>query len=256
MLADGLPPLTWYATGSLGRREAFPSSDVDSALAWEGDADPEAMRAFGARVLELLARCGFPTDPHAASAAHPLFARATPQWERAIERWLDRPEDARLLIVLSVIHDARPVVTDPRGAPPFARLSRAHEHPALIRQMRRLALSHRPPTGFLRDIVVEHSGEHRGRLDIKQGGLLPVVDLARYFAFALGSPERGTPARLRAAAEDGIVSTADATTLEEAFELFTDLRMEHQVQQLRNGETPDDFILPADLNPLMRRYLR
>src|SRR6266568_3537843 len=34
-------PFTWYALGSLARREAVPSSDVDSALAWEGDS-PEA----------------------------------------------------------------------------------------------------------------------------------------------------------------------------------------------------------------------
>ena len=34
-------PYTWLATGSLGRREPFPSSDVDCALAWEGDDDPE-----------------------------------------------------------------------------------------------------------------------------------------------------------------------------------------------------------------------
>ena len=30
-------PFTWFALGSLARREAAPSSDVDSALAWDGD---------------------------------------------------------------------------------------------------------------------------------------------------------------------------------------------------------------------------
>src|SRR5262249_21587798 len=34
-------PFTWFALGSLARREAVPSSDVDSALAW-GDDDGEA----------------------------------------------------------------------------------------------------------------------------------------------------------------------------------------------------------------------
>ena len=34
-------PFTWFALGSLARREAVPSSDVDSALAWE-DESPEA----------------------------------------------------------------------------------------------------------------------------------------------------------------------------------------------------------------------
>ena len=37
--AAGPPPVpfTWFALGSLARRETVPSSDVDSALAWEGD---------------------------------------------------------------------------------------------------------------------------------------------------------------------------------------------------------------------------
>jgi signal-transduction protein with cAMP-binding, CBS, and nucleotidyltransferase domain len=34
------------------------------------------------------------------------------------------------------------------------------------------------------------------------------------------------------------------------------LRLDHQVEQLRRGEAPDDFINPATLNPLARSYLR
>ena len=37
-------PYTWLATGSYGRREPFPSSDVDSALAWEGAGDDPELR--------------------------------------------------------------------------------------------------------------------------------------------------------------------------------------------------------------------
>src|SRR5207248_6166581 len=33
------PPFTWLALGSIARREAFPGSDQDSAIAWHGDGD-------------------------------------------------------------------------------------------------------------------------------------------------------------------------------------------------------------------------
>jgi CBS domain-containing protein len=33
---DPPAPFTWFALGSLARREVMPSSDVDSALAWRG----------------------------------------------------------------------------------------------------------------------------------------------------------------------------------------------------------------------------
>lgn len=251
-----LPVLAWYATGSIGRREAFPSSDVDSAMAWHPEADPARLRALAQAVLELLERCGFARDPHAATAADTLFARSRDDWQRAIRRWLDQPEDPRLLVVVSMLADRHRVHETGTIADAFADLGQGQRHPLFMGQMRRLALMHRPPTGFLRDIVVEHSGEHRGRLDIKRGGFLPIVDLARYLAMANGVDATSTLDRLRAAADLGVLPVDDAGSLQEAFRLFLELRMDHQVEQLRHGRSPTDFIEPADLDPLTRRYLR
>ncbi len=54
----------------------------------------------------------------------------------------------------------------------------------------------------------------------------------------------------------GLVEKTEARVLEEAFELFTALRLEHQVQQLEEGREPNDHIDPRHLDPLTRRYLR
>jgi CBS domain-containing protein len=84
----GRPPVTytWLATGSFGRFEAFPSSDVDCALAWDGpDDDAELRRAFAAlaqRVLDGLSGCGFPPDTNTVIATNPLFARSIEAWGR------------------------------------------------------------------------------------------------------------------------------------------------------------------------------
>jgi CBS domain-containing protein len=254
--AQDLPAFTWLATGSMGRQEAFPSSDVDSALVWEGPGDPEQVQAVADRALATLARAGFATDTHAASAARPLFARSVTEWRAAVDRWMDRPEDTKLLIGLSILEDGRPVHSRAPIRNAFPSLAEAHRHPLLLRRLLRLALSHRPPTGFLRDFVLEHSGERRGRLDIKRGGLLPIVDLARYAGLATGRGGRTTRDRLRGARDAGLLRAGEASTLEEAFEFLTELRLTHQVDQLRRGEQPDDFLDPAALSPLTRRYLR
>jgi len=44
--------------------------------------------------------------------------------------------------------------------------------------------------------------------------------------------------------------------LQVAFELFTDLRMESQIDALRRGAKPNDSIDPRALAPLTRRYLK
>ena len=96
---------------------------------------------------------------------------------------------------MSVLADSRPVwssaLVQPGGglweARPYP------EHPYLLRLLARFALSFRPPTGFLRDFVVEHSGERRGQLDIKHGGMMPIVDLARLGRDETGWTSASTP---------------------------------------------------------------
>jgi signal-transduction protein with cAMP-binding, CBS, and nucleotidyltransferase domain len=56
--------------------------------------------------------------------------------------------------------------------------------------------------------------------------------------------------------QDGTLDAAEASTLREAFGLIFSLRLDHQVDQVRRGEAPDDFIDPKQLNPLARSYLR
>lgn len=120
-----------------------------------------------------------------------------------------------------------------------------------------LALAHKPPVGLLRDFVLERSGEHRGRLDIKHGGLLPVTSIARYASLAAGAiSSRSTPERLSAAESAGTLDIASAQSLRDAFELFQGLRLEHHVEQIHSEIEPDDYLDPAALNPDRRRHLR
>jgi CBS domain-containing protein len=248
---EGAGPLTWLALGSHGRREAMPSSDLDSAIAWEGERPPPD--EVVANVLAGLADCGFHSDPHGATASNSLFARSTAAWHRRTEELLADPGGERTMILVSLLCDAR-LITGRDD--PFEALRGARTRPILRRLLLRIGLAPRPPTGFLRDLVVEHSGEHRGRLDIKRGGLLPLVNLARYGAVAAGSRATGTVERLIVAEQAGTLPREMTGSLLEAFDLLTELRLEHQVEAMRAGAPPDDFIDPRTLNPLARRYLR
>ncbi len=194
--AAGAPPapFAWFALGSLARREVMPSSDVDSALAWR-QGGPE-VREYMTRVAQVvddgLLACGIKPDAHGASAANPQFARSLDSWH-ATARSLSRdPTQPQALILVSVITDSRPVWSSGSGwADGELWEARGRADPELLRLLTRFALSFRPPTGFLRNFVVEHSGERRGRLDIKHGGIIPIVDLARWAAMAAGGAVSG-----------------------------------------------------------------
>jgi CBS domain-containing protein len=250
-------PFTWFALGSLARREAAPSSDVDSALAWDGTVPGDAAGYFGRvtqAVDEGLRACGISPDKHGASAANPIFARSLASWRRAARSLSEDPTQDKALILVSVLADSRPVWSS--GADMAGGLWEGQPTPELLRLLARFALSFRPPTGFLRDFVVEHSGERRGQLDLKHGGMIPIVDLARWAGMAAGMASASTRERLLAAEAAGTMDSAEAQTLTEAFGFIFSLRLDHQVEQLRRGAVPDDFIDPKTLNPLVRSYLR
>jgi CBS domain-containing protein len=290
-------PFTWFALGSLARRETVPSSDVDSALAWQDAGDDRTAGDHVARVAravdEGLRACGLQPDAHGASASNPLFARSLSSWRAAAEDLSKNPTREKALILVSVIADSRPLWGRGPGAgmggagvggagragagtggagaegaggtgtgeagagvSVAGTLWQARGRPDLLRLLARFALQFHPPTGFLRDFVVEHSGERRGQLDIKHGGMIPIVDLARWAGMAAGAAGCSTVDRLRAAEAAGTLDGPDARTLIEAFGFIFSLRLDHQVEQLRRGEAPDDFIDPRTLNPLARSYLR
>jgi CBS domain-containing protein len=253
-------PYTWLATGSFGRREPFPSSDVDSALAWDGPDDDEElrdwMRTLAERVLEGLAAGGFRPDDKGAVASSPLFARSIEAWEAAARSWVEDPDRDRGLMLLSVVVESDPV----RGTAAVAErltaaFARAPDREVLLRRLAAAALLERPPTGFRRHRVLLWSGE-RKVLDIKKAGLLPVEALARWSGLAAGVGAASTRARLEASEAAGTLDARDASILLDAFELFGELRMEHQVAQLRAGRPPDNRIEPASLAPLTRTALK
>jgi CBS domain-containing protein len=255
----------WLALGSQARREALPSSDVDSAIVWfdSGEADGPDEAEIRARLLDLarevmtgLRACGMRMDENGVNADAAPFVRSVTSWRNVARSWIADPTQEKALILTSVIVDSRPVWGVHTGSPVADSFRLASNYPTLLRLLARFALSHRPPTRRLRGLVVEHGGEHPGRLDVKQGGLVPIQDLARWGAMSAGVTSATTLERLRVAGEAGSLAPEDAHTLRDAFELINNLRLEHQVGQLRAGREPDDYVDPHELSALMRAQLR
>jgi CBS domain-containing protein len=252
----------WLALGSQARREALPSSDVDSAIVWF-DSTAGTEEQTRSRLLELareviggLRACGLRTDENGVNADAAPFVRSVASWQHVAQSWISDPTQEKALILSSVIVDSRPVWGVHTGTPVADTFRLAASYPRLLRMLARFALSHRPAARRFRGLVLEHGGDHSGRLDLKHGGLVPILDLARWGAMSAGVTSATTPERLRAAAEAGTLTPADSHTLQDAFELINNLRLEHQVVQIRAGREPDDYIDPDELSALMRVQLR
>jgi CBS domain-containing protein len=244
----------WLTLGSIARREAMPSSDVDSALSWRDELSPASgeLRAIARRTHAILDGCGLPSDRNGAIAASPNFARSQTNWASAAKGWLDDPLIDKGLILSSLLLDGRVVWGDTalHTVPAAYRRMRA-EHPNALRLQLLDALSGRVRTRSLRDVLSRRGGT----FDLKSHAVTPIVNLARWGGLAGDLASASTPARLSAAAASGALTERDADTLGEVFVMLQRLRMTHQVEQLSVGNRPGDVITMSELSPLNRSLL-
>lgn len=256
-------PFCWLALGSEGRREQTFHTDQDHGLVY---ADPapedseESARYFltlAERVVGILVRCGIPPCRGGAMASNPRWNRPLATWRAYFSDWIERPEPGALLDA-SIFFDLRPVA----GELELGSALREHitsRAPIARRFLTLLALAvqeDRPPLGFFRHLVVEHTGEHRGELNIKRGGLLPIVNLARLYALRDAVPVTNTFERLRALSERGSLTDETATELANAYEFMLQLRLRAQLEQHARGVEPGNFIAPRRLTHSERVLLK
>lgn len=250
----GLDGFAWLTLGSVARREAMPSSDVDSALSWRDDHADQAprLRAVAADVHTLLDGCGLPSDRNGAIAATARFSRSEADWRHAAQGWLQDPLRDRGLIFSSLLLDGRVVWGDPRLHSVAAAYQRVREeHPNALRLQLLNALSGRVRTRSLRDVLSRRGGT----FDLKSHALTPIVNLARWGGLTAGLTSASTPTRLEAGAQAGAFSERDARTLGDVFAMLQRLRLAHQVEQVAAGHPPGDVITMSELSPLNRSLL-
>ena len=246
---------TWLSLGSNGRREAVPSSDVDSAVAFDDAVSPEAIAtyrdAFG-EVYEVLARAGLSADDHGATAQHPPFSRTNADWRAAGAQWLAAPAEHNGAMMTSLLVDARPIHGDP-GLPAVTRVvGDLRGHPGTMRLLLQESLSRRAKQPAGRGILARRAET----FDIKAHALLPVVNLARWAALSVGSAVLPTTERLRAAAGSAMLPDEQAHVLIEVFEVLQRLRLRHQLREHQAGRRPSDVLLRDEVSPIDRSVIR
>jgi CBS domain-containing protein len=254
-------PWAWLDMGSAARREFTLASDQDNALAYAraapgGELTPEAADAYfqrlGEDVNDGLERCGIGIDNNGVMARNHRWRMSKPDWLRTFDECLTQPDESHL-VRATVAFDFRPaagglaVVADLT-----ARMRAAREHPQFMRLMARSAAGFPVALGFRGQL----STDDEGRLDIKKGAIIPVVNLVRYHALAAGVTISPTLDRIEAVAMAGALDDDEAEALGEAFEVIAQVRFAHHAQLISDGRPADNLLDPGALTPIARTELR
>ena len=253
-------PWLWLACGSQGRQEQTGISDQDNCLILDdsvSDDDMTYFHAFAKYVCDGLNTAGYVYCPGEMMAMTPRWCQPRRVWRRYFQGWIDTPSPEAQMLA-SVMFDLRPI----GGTPALFRdlqaetLASASKNSIFVAHMISNALKHQPPLGLLRGFATIRSGEYKNHIDMKLGGVVPVVDLGRVYALKGRLSPVNTRARLEAAEHEGVISVSGARDLVEAYDLIARLRLENQAALVRAGRKPDNYLAPSDLSDFERSHLR
>ena len=237
----------WLAFGSCARSELTLASDQDNGFAYDDTDDPgasEYFRTVARDVNKGLRRCGFALDPHGVLAMTEQWCLSLSQWKEVFSYCLEG-RDLERLARATVAFDYRQVTGELYVDKALTDIMReAPAHPRFLRGLHQLGFKIPSPLGF--------RGRLAGWLDIKKSGLIPLQNLARYWAFSRGITAGTTLERLVAVAEvEGRDPMSEADrSLREAYTSMTHLQLRHHVNAIRGGRPLDNVIDTATLRPL------
>jgi CBS domain-containing protein len=175
-----------------------------------------------------------------------------PAWLATFDACLNEPSESHL-VRATVAFDFRTIA----GALALtgeltARIRTAPDRPQFMRLIARTATGYPVALRFRSQLATDDDG----RIDIKRGAIVPLVNLVRYHALAAGVTISSTPDRIDAAAAAGGLAGDDATVLAEAYDVITRVRFEHHEALIAAGEPPDNRVDPGALTPIARSDLR
>jgi CBS domain-containing protein len=251
-------PWVWLALGSQARQEQGMLTDQDHALLYApGGAEEDGWYAkLAGRVVTTLEACGIPRCPNGVMASESGWRAELGEWVEQVAA-STRAHDHKATLFAGIALDHRIVIGDLDAAGSLEEMRKAAVADSrFVVRTGELAVAQQIPIGFFGKLVVRELGDHQRVLDIKAGGLHPVVELARYLALVADVPALATTARIEGAADAGVIDAEDGEGVNEAFDLLLGMRLQHQVDNWRIGSTPDNLIDPETLGPLSRAQLR
>ena len=239
--------------GSEGRGEQVLKTDQDNALILADDLNwPEVakvMEKFTATLLEF----GYPLCPGKIMVSNPDWVMTESQWKKKLNQWAGSVEGTGLMN-LAIFVDAHAVAGDTRL---FNRL-RDGLFDSLEGNEVFYSYFAMPLRRFSTPLTFFGGLKNSDGMDIKKGGIFPIVHGVRTLALQNKIKETNTFQRLEILAEKKIIKKKFAEDLAEALAVMSTLRL-HQQLKAEKGQAASDeanLISAVDLNKLDRDLLR
>lgn len=243
--------------GSEGRREQILPTDQDNALVVRDGFERTDLPALCANLSSALIELGYPPCPGKIMVSNPEWVMSETGFRERVSKWI-WSEHTDSVMNLAIFFDGHAVAGDAAlvdGVKAHL-LERLGDRDSYFARFAAPINMFPPPLNVFSRFRLEREGEHAGMLDLKKGGIFPLVHGVRSLALEKRLPETGTLQRIRRLQELGALDRRFVRELAEAFEFLSSLRARNGLLALADGRIPDTYARPADLTSLDRDMLR
>jgi len=260
----GRPPVAFdvLIMGSGGRGESFlyPDQDNGFVIAEYPDTEHGRVDPFFIELAERMTRdldtVGIPYCKGFVMATNPLWRKTLTQWREQTMQWATRRSEQAVLNA-DIFFDFQPVWGDGQLASNLrahvARLARTSRD-----MLRAIAVDegfHRVALSFFGGLATERDDAgHRGEINLKHEGTMPLVEAIRLMALAEGVAGTATLDRLDGLQRKGVLPRDEHDYLIGAFKHITFLLLRQQLADQRAGKKPGNFV-PAEAMSARERVL-
>lgn len=253
--ADMQPHVCLVVMGSEGRGEQIMKTDQDNALIYRDGLHWPEMHETMQRFSETLISFGFPKCPGNIMVSNPAWVKSIGDWTQQLSDWSYRCEgEAQMNLAIAV--DAHPVA----GNHALFKASRnwflkhLQNNDVFFSHFAKASLEFDTPLTFFGNL------KDKGELDVKKGGIFPIVHGIRTMALQFRILETNTFKRIDALVEMGQMKEEHGRELSEALALFIQTRLKQQVKRIDGSndgvdQTPNILEL-ATLDKMERDLLR
>ena len=243
--------------GSEGRGEQLLRTDQDNGLILRDARGVERVAPAAEAFNRCLIDFGYPPCPGEVMVSNAQWSKTLQGYKADVRHWVAQPTGDAFLN-LAILYDATAVAGDATMLTDLKAhvLALVKSEEAFIGHFAKSTLTFPTPLNWLNRLVVDRDGRHANEIDVKKGGLFPIVQGVRSLALQFRLSETNTISRIQALSGRGPFSDEFTADLIEAFDFLSMLRLRAQYAHLDRGENYDNYVHIQHLSSFERSMLR
>ncbi|WP_172565125.1 DUF294 nucleotidyltransferase-like domain-containing protein [Vibrio navarrensis] len=237
--------------GSEGRGEQILKTDQDNALILKDGLEWQLCGEVMQQLTHTLQQLGYPLCPGNVMVNNPKWVRSQTQWKKTLADWVKAAKPEQVMDI-AIMADAHAVAGNKSLLVPV----KAHlcqlmaDQELILTEFTRPALSFSVPLTLFGNVKADKSG-----LDIKQGGIFPIVHGIRALTLEYALSENNTFDRIEALVKRKVLEQTTADNLSEALKLFFKLRLAQQLSEQHSNNKISLKLLDRTERDLLRHSL-